>query len=191
MLNQEVQAAFETFFHENDLDHHKRVNEECDRVSYVIRMDTYGVVGTIDIQVSIMDDCVVSMVFYPFKIKENRLAEVNEFITRMNYEYLQFAKFELDYESGVLIAVSRHYTSSDNAFDEDMIESMLWEPALLLDSYGDDIFLIANGGISGKNQFLLVEKRPDHIPESDDSYDDHINSIELHQGELFRYVVKL
>ena len=64
-------------------------------------------------------------------------------------------------------------------------------PALAFVDFGDDLFLIANGGVSGKDQFMTVKKRMEEAAEREDSDDDDDGHEDTQKPKPIKFVIKL
>ena len=141
----------------------------------------------------VSDEDVAVSVFYPVTISEDRLTDMSEFITRINCEYLIYAQFSLVYDLGMLMATYHFDIRGENIFSEEQAEKMVYSVLWAMDDYADDLFLVANAGVSGNEQFLKVKEREEELErraqagEDDDEDEDGTDG----KRERIKFYIKL
>ena len=177
MLRWEVQDAIEEYLNKMEYNYEKTCDEDDpDIINYDLNLCINSKVYAVDVRMEVTENYVSSMVCFPIKICEDRLAEVNEFITRINHDWLLLKKFILGYETHNLAIVWRHFLGKDNSFNADLAENMLYLTVSWMEELSDDILEILLAGVSGKDQYLKTRTRLVKSCEDDEEPDADSNA---------------
>ena len=192
MKSWEAQAELEAFFENDGWKYTKRIDEEDEnRAIYLTGINVDRVIDSIDVQVVVSDEDVAVSAFYPVTISEDRLTDMSEFITRINCEYLIYAHFSLAYDLGMLMATYHFDIRGENIFTEEQAEKMVYSVLWAMDDYADDLFLVANAGVSGNEQFLKVKEREEELERRAQAGEDDEEDGTDGKKERIKFYIKL